>query len=356
MMLKASKKASTQQADTLIRDEYMKKLEMVPGSRIYLNNIFDATTPSLRFKYINDCVLREGVYKADEATQTGCQKCTPYMGQSIGCEYTRLCDCLEYAAVDESRLDEEMKLEFQRIEAEGGATMALPKKFPYFSPNSQLAGCLVPFYLNSRRPIYECNALCRCGPKCKNKNVQFGRSVELEIFKTGTSAGTDRGWGLRCRQDLSPGQFIDTYRGEIITDGEASRREQTKAKASYLYSLDKFGEEEGLSNDDIYVIDGELMGGPTKFINHSCEPNCRQYTVSYNKHDWRIYDIAFFAIREIPRGEELTFDYLDKEEDDDDDDGDGPGKEGRVEGRDEPGEGAVPCLCGTKKCRKWLWQ
>jgi histone-lysine N-methyltransferase SUV39H len=76
----------------------------------------------------------------------------------------------------------------------------------------------VPFYLDSRHPIYECNDNCRCGPHCRNKvsvaitpralmrltknqNVQFGRKVELEIFKT----GSDRGWGLRCKEDLFMG-------------------------------------------------------------------------------------------------------------------------------------------------------
>ena len=90
------------------------------------------------------------------------------------------------------------------------------------------------------------------------------------------------------------------------------------------------------------MVDGEFMGGPTKFINHSCEPNCRQYTVSYNKHDCKVYDIAFFACRDIRAGEELTFDYLDKED---------------VEGEEikAPGKDAIACRCGAAKCRKYLW-
>lgn len=263
------------------------------------------------------------------------------MGRDIGCEYTKKCDCLEYAAVDESRItDPEMKEEYENAIATGGSTMGFPKKFPYFAEGTkrEKAGCLVPFYLHSRRPIYECNNKCHCGPYCRNKNVQFGRTVELEIFRTNGG----RGWGLCCKEDLHAGQFIDTYRGEVITDAEATRREEasTKAKASYLYSLDKFAESENIKEEDILVVDGEFMGGPTKFMNHSCEPNCRQYTVSYNKHDPRVYDIALFACQYIPAGEELTFDYLDKEEDDE---------------LDEPSDGAVPCLCGAAKCRKWLW-
>ncbi|KAF2196124.1 SET domain-containing protein [Delitschia confertaspora ATCC 74209] len=335
----AARDAPTYMAEIMVRAAYMRKLENVPGKKIHLTNTIDATSPSLKFRFIADYVLGEGVYRAAKDTQVGCQQCASNMGQSIGCEYTRKCDCLEFAAVDESRLDENQKRLFAQLKKTGGSTLGLPKKFPYYAEGVkvQKAGCLVSFYLNSRRPIYECNDNCRCGPYCRNKLVQFGRTVELEIFKT-----KHRGWGLRCKQDLKAGQFIDTYRGEILTDAEATRREETssKAKASYLYELDKFKVSEGLRDEDIYVVDGEFMGGPTKFINHSCEPNCRQYTVSYNKYDCRVYDIAFFARRNIPKGGELTFDYLDKDEED---------------GEEDPGEGSVPCLCGAAKCRKWMW-
>ncbi|KAF9696159.1 hypothetical protein EKO04_006093 [Ascochyta lentis] len=338
-MRRNSYKANVVTASTLIRAAYVRKLQKVPGEPIRLFNTFDDSTPSLRFRYIPHYVLAKGVYQYDLDTATGCQRCSPSMGRDIGCEYTRTCDCLEYAAVDESRLNDKQRETYERCKAKGLSTMGLPKKFPYFTEVTKIhrAGALVPFYLHSRRPIYECNDNCRCGPNCRSKNVQFGRKVEVEIFKT--ASGRGRGWGLRCTQDLHPGQFIDTYRGEVITDEEATRRENmsSKAKASYLYSLDKFEDD---MQHEAYVVDGEFMGGPTKFINHSCEPNCRQYTVSYNKNDPHIYDIAFFACRDIPAYEELTFDYLDKEE----------GEE-----MDDPGEDAIPCLCGAARCRKWLW-
>lgn len=332
-------------AERMIRSRYEYQLNRVPGKRIHLVNIYDTSTPSLRFRYIPEYVLGEGVIKADPATQEGCQQCSPHMGRDIGCEYTKKCSCLEYAAVDESRItDPEMIVQYEEAVATGGSLMGFPKKFPYFAEGTKIqrAGCLVPFYLHSRRAIYECNDNCNCGPRCRNKNVQFGRTVELEIFKTGNG----RGWGLRCKDDLHEGQFIDTYRGEIITDAEATRREKAGSltKASYLYSLDKFAESEGLATDEIYVVDGEFVGGPTKFMNHSCQPNCRQYTVSYNKHDPRVYDLAFFACRYIPAGEELTFDYLDAEDNEED-----------SQEREDPGEGAVPCLCGAPGCRKFLW-
>ncbi len=160
---------------------------------------------------------------------------------------------------------------------------------------------------------------------------------------------------MRCVEDLKEGQFIDTYRGEIITGKEADRREENAAKGknnSYLYSLDKFAETQGISPEDIYVVDGEYMGGPARFMNHSCEPNCRQYTVSYNKHDCMIYDIALFACRNIRAGEELTFDYLDKDEEDEEEVAERAGSD---QPEDRDGVKPIKCLCGSKKCRKWLW-
>jgi [histone H3]-lysine9 N-trimethyltransferase SUV39H len=115
-----------------------------------------------------------------------------------------------------------------------------------------------------------------------------------------------------------------------------------------MFSLDKFAAQEDFAEEQIYVIDGEYYGGPTRFINHSCEPNCRQYVVSMNKNDPLIYETAFFAIRDIAVGEELVFDYLDKDEQEEEDSEQAADDETLT-------EDSIRCLCGAKKCRKWLW-
>lgn len=117
-----------------------------------------------------------------------------------------------------------------------------------------------------------------------------------------------------------------------------------------MFWLDKFAGNEddpaGLHKSDCFVADGEKMGGPTRFINHSCDPNCRLFTVSYNRFDRRIYDLAFFALENIPAGTELTFDYMDPEE----------GEAGQAANEDmEEGGVAVDCLCGASNCRGKLW-
>lgn len=121
--------------------------------------------------------------------------------------------------------------------------------------------------------------------------------------------------------------------------------------SSYLYSLDKFDEELKENHSEAYVIDGKENCGVTRFINHSCEPNCYQFAVSYNKHDFRIYNIAFFAATDIKANEELTFDYTnncgaDADEDETD--------ITMVDARTDL-EGRTKCRCGAKSCRGWLW-
>ena len=109
---------------------------------------------------------------------------------------------------------------------------------------------------------------------------------------------------------MKKGQFIDTYRGEIITHEEANRRGKTRTLDQDIYLMDlvKWSEEDGGSK---YVCDGMHLGGPTRFINHGCDPNCAIYTISYNHADINIYDLAFFATEPIQAGTELTFNYVD---------------------------------------------
>ena len=61
--------------------------------------------------------------------------------------------------------------------------------------------------------------------------------MKVEIIKT-----INRGWGLRCKRDLNRGEFIDTYRGEIITSEEADERgkDMTHDENNFLFDFDKF--------------------------------------------------------------------------------------------------------------------
>jgi histone-lysine N-methyltransferase SUV39H len=97
---------------------------------IYVTNTIDGSSPPLNFVYIVDNVWTEGVERPDEDSMPGCEKCSPDMGQGIGCEYTAKCDCLEYAHVNEHNLKTPAQWDQYRNPDERG-TAGLPKLFPY---------------------------------------------------------------------------------------------------------------------------------------------------------------------------------------------------------------------------------
>ncbi|XP_051924172.1 histone-lysine N-methyltransferase EHMT1a isoform X2 [Hippocampus zosterae] len=143
--------------------------------------------------------------------------------------------------------------------------------------------------------LFECNHACSCWRTCKNRVVQNGLRVRLQLFKT-----EKMGWGVRVMQDVPQGTFICEYVGEIITDMEANTREND----SFLFTLnDKV--------DDIHCIDARLFGNIGRFINHLCEPNLLPVKVFTMHQDLRFPRIAFFSSRAIKAGDQIGFDYGD---------------------------------------------
>ncbi len=70
------------------------------------------------------------------------------------------------------------------------------------------------------------------------------------------------------------------------------------------------------------------QGNYGRFINHSCEPNCET-------QKWLVRGelaIGFFALRDISKGEELTFDY----------------------NFERYGDKPMRCYCRSKKCRQFI--
>lgn len=44
--------------------------------------------------------------------------------------------------------------------------------------------------LQEGNSVYECNDMCRCGKTCRNRILQKGVQVKLEVFKTKEKVGT----------------------------------------------------------------------------------------------------------------------------------------------------------------------
>lgn len=65
--------------------------------------------------------------------------------------------------------------------------------------------------------IYECNSRCKCKSNCLNRVVQQPLQSKLQVFKT-----SNRGWGLRCINDVPRGSFICVYAGQMLTEQKAN--------------------------------------------------------------------------------------------------------------------------------------
>ncbi|KAI9036419.1 histone-lysine N-methyltransferase Clr4 [Aspergillus affinis] len=258
------------------------------------------------FEFINSNKLRRGVQPAPEEFHGGCS-CDSF------CDPGR-CTCLETEEND----SKSTIIPYERAKDDGRLMV------------------LTPDFLKRRMMISECGSRCDCNAACWNRVVQSGRQVRLEIFHTG-----NRGFGLRSPDLIRAGQFIDCYLGEVVTKDVADVREElcmAKHGHSYLFGLDWFVDT--VAEEDMFVIDGQKFGAPTRFMNHSCNPNCRLLPATRNNADQRLYDLAFFSLKEIPPMTELTFDY-------------NPDAES-VDVVSEDSQAKL-CLCGEPNCRKQLW-
>ncbi len=103
---------------------------------------------------------------------------------------------------------------------------------------------------------------------------------------------------MYARVAIPAGYVIIEYRGERITKAESARREIARLErvrrggdgSAYVFRLNQR-----------HDLDARRWGNMSRFINHSCDPNCRA-----EKIRGRIWIIVE---RDIARGEEITFDY-----------------------------------------------
>jgi histone-lysine N-methyltransferase SUV39H len=192
--------------------------------------------------------------------------------------------------------------------------------------------------------IYECNSMCKCGPNCQSRVVQNGRKVKLNLVRYSNG----KGWGVVANQDIPKGTFVSTYVGEIITCGEANQRARiyNASDRAYLFDLDFYYTQ---GNESEYTIDARQYGNISHFFNHSCEPNIRVYACFIDNLDERLHINAFFACRDIRRGEEVSFDYLGLR------DGEANFNSAEKKISRNSRDLLLPCLCGSSKCRKFVY-
>uniref|UniRef100_A0A665U1Y1 [histone H3]-lysine(4) N-methyltransferase n=1 Tax=Echeneis naucrates TaxID=173247 RepID=A0A665U1Y1_ECHNA len=154
-----------------------------------------------------------------------------------------------------------------------------------------------------------------------SKSSQY-RRMKAE-WKTNVYLARSRiqGLGLYAARDIEKCTMVIEYIGTIIRSEVANRKErlyESQNRGVYMFRID---------ND--YVIDATITGGPARYINHSCAPNCITEVVTVEKEN----KIIISSCRRIQRGEELCYDYKFDLEDD---------------------QHKIPCHCGAVNCRKWM--
>lgn len=165
-----------------------------------------------------------------------------------------------------------------------------------------------------RNTLNECNEHCYCSNNCTNKQIQNNNSVPVEQF-----SAAEKGLGIKTKIPIETGSFVVQYVGEVISEAQYIDR----LKRAYKDDLHSYA----MRIDKTHVIDSHRMGNYSRFINHSCDPNCKiqQWIVN------RLHCLALFANRRIAADEELTFDY-------------------QFESYSE----AKKCYCNSTNCRDFL--
>ncbi|KAM9309569.1 histone-lysine N-methyltransferase SETD2 isoform 2-T2 [Pholidichthys leucotaenia] len=168
----------------------------------------------------------------------------------------------------------------------------------------------------NRLLMIECSSRCLNGVYCSNRRFQMKQHADFEVILT-----EDKGWGLRAAKDMPPNTFVLEYCGEVLDHKEFKTRvkEYARNKNIHYYFM-------SLKNNEI--IDATLKGNCSRFMNHSCEPNCETQKWTVNGQ----LRVGFFTTKAVTAGTELTFDYQFQ----------------------RYGKEAQKCFCGAPSCRGFL--
>ena len=97
--------------------------------------------------------------------------------------------------------------------------------------------------------------------------------------------------GLYANCNIKRGTKIIEYKGKLVTVKNSEKDPKfDNSKAIYLFGINKK-----------YDLDGNFSFNTARLINHSCEPNCEVFGEGLK--------VWVFAMKNIKKGEELSYDY-----------------------------------------------
>ncbi|CAO2188384.1 unnamed protein product [Urochloa humidicola] len=142
-----------------------------------------------------------------------------------------------------------------------------------------------------RSSLVSCSRACPCSVKCSNK--PFRREKKIEIVKT-----QQCGWGAIALETIEKDDFVIEFVGEVIDDAMCEDRLQDmRQRKDQNFYMCKVGKD--------FIIDATFKGNACRFLNHSCQPNCRL-------ENWQVKGrtrLGVFASQTIKVGMPLTYNY-----------------------------------------------
>ena len=132
---------------------------------------------------------------------------------------------------------------------------------------------------------------CNLGPSCGNRLLSSRNCAKCKPVRE-----RGKGWGLVSVHEIQKGGLVLEYVGEVIDEKTKRSRLETWSEEHpndpnfYIMSL-----ETG------WYIDAREMGNLSRFINHSCDPNCQLTRVFVGGY----LRIAIVAIKYVAPGEFL---------------------------------------------------
>jgi len=136
---------------------------------------------------------------------------------------------------------------------------------------------------------------CLLGPNCGNRQLH-----QRQAAKCKPKREQGKGWGLCTVKPAKKGDLIQEYVGEVI---DAATKEQRLIDWSKEHPNDPNFYIMALQPG--WFIDARDVANLSRFVNHSCEPNCALTQINVSGR----MRCGIFAMRDIEAGEFLSYDY-----------------------------------------------
>lgn len=360
------------------------QIEVIVPDNVKAKMVDPALAPPLEFVYTDRIVYRTDAHPIPPIWKCDCHG---------DCRNSLNCACREYQGTKIRELAKELDgdLDSQALAREFSGfayesdrrPLHSHKKSPDNAETDSESRLVRKLFLETKLPIFECNAQCGCAPDCLNRTVGRGRREKLNLQKTLT-----KGWGVFVDQTVTHGRLVAHYSGELIPNAVQDTRSNDlydRIGRTYIFSLDPWwiktlgggheldekgyleihGRRDSTKDDrppnksvsdaeeaedqeakdepgveSLYAVDAFWFGNISRFINHSCGPNTTILPIYIDDNDHTKPIFAMFANKMIKNGHEVTTSYLDptsvrREED-------------KTGGRNMT-RGAE-CRCGAREC------